>query len=129
MIPYIPLGTTLLLFLIGTFITIHQFKIVRTISYIERMNNPSMVSIRADVDAWLMADSTISEKLDKLKSDQELAIKVTLLYNIFTELAIAHNNQILNRRLCYKIWFPLIPKSWRCLKFYIDDCQRNGSPI
>ena len=88
-----------------------------------------MVSIRADIDEWLMEDNSIPEKLDKLRSNRALANKVTVLYNIFTELAIAYNSRIVNQRLCNEIWFPIIPKYWGRLKFYVYDCRRNGEPI
>jgi len=122
-------GTTLLIFFVGVWITIRHFKIVRTVSYIERMNHPAMVVIRADVDSWLNSNDSIMEKLERIRNDSELNAKVTIIYNLLAELAMAHDSKIIDREMAYKIFFPLVPHYWHRLEFYISDSCTRGKPI
>ena len=129
MLAYLPIFITIALFFAGTAITIRHFKIVRSVAYIERMNSPSMVPVRASVDGWLNADTTNVEKLKQLESDPTLQANVTIIYNLLTELAIAHDWRTVNRKMTYRIWFPLVPKYWHALRFYIEDARLRGKPI
>lgn len=129
MIEYVQIGVTLLVFSVGLWITIRHFKIVRTVSYIERMNHSSMVLIRADVDNWLESTDSIEAKLERVRKDSELNTKVTIIYNLLTELAIAHDSRIIDRRMTYKIWFPLVPRYRHRLEFYISDSCTRGKPL
>lgn len=129
MIVYGQIGVTLFVFFLGLWITIRHFKIVRTVAYIERMNHPSMAAIRADVDKWLNAGDSIEAKIERIRKDHELHAKVTIIYNLLTELAIAHDSGIIDRTMSYKIWFPLVPKYWRKLEFYVSDSRARGNPI
>ena len=124
-----PVLITIALFVLGTSITIRHFKIIRTVSYIERFNNPSMVTIRADVEAWLGKDNSIDQKLEELEDDNELFSKVTIIYNLLTEFAIAYNYGLVSTKISHQIWFPLLPKYWRRLRFYINHSRRTGSHI
>ena len=109
---------------IGIWLTIHHFKIVRTISYIERMNDPSMVEIRASVDEWLSRPITDEQKILELQQDHTLKAKYNIFYNLLTELAISFNNGLLNRELVLKTWNPLVPYYWERINCVIIH-ERN----
>lgn len=124
-IPVLTVATGLL----GVFLTVRHFKIVRTISYIERMNDPSMVNVRARVDEWLFQKVSDAEKLAALEADRRLHASVKLFYNLLTELAIAFKYGTIDAQMVYDIYDPLVPKYWTAMKFYIDYSRATGWDI
>jgi len=126
---YIPIATTLTVFLVGLYFTIRHFKIIRTVTYIERMNNPSMIKTRAVVDDWLQMDACSVCKLNRLAKDVELRTHLIFFYNILTELAIAYNYRLLHRRLAREIWTEIIKKYANRMGFYFRYYRERGEDI
>lgn len=112
--------------LFGLYYTIHHFKIVRTVSYIERMNHPDMVEVRAAVDKWLASGCTDEERLYELEKDLVLKARIRTFANMITELAIAYRYRTIDRSLTLEIWDPLIPKYWGKMRFYFEDQRARG---
>lgn len=79
-IPFLEPFITVAMGAIGLYVTIRHFKVVRTLSYIERMNKPSMAEVRARVDAWLDSGLPDAERLAQLKTDFGLRSHVNIFY-------------------------------------------------
>lgn len=103
MLPWISLLITTTMGLLGLYYTIRHFKIVRTVSYIERMNHPSMIEVRAAIDKWLNSDRSDEERLSKLEKNLLLDSQVRTFYNLITELAIAYRYRTIDRNLTLEI--------------------------
>ena len=129
MTPFIAPLITLTMGLIGLFITIRHFKVVRTVSYIERMNHPNMADIRACVDEWLASGISDDERLAQLKKNFALHARVRLFYNTIAELAIAYHYGTINRKMTLEIWEPLISEYWEKLRFYVLHRRSQGAAI
>ena len=129
MTPFIAPLITLTMGFIGLFFTIRHFKVVRTVSYIERMNHPNMADIRARVDEWLESGRPDDERLAQLEKDFALNARVRLFYNTIAELAIAYHYGTINRRMTLEIWDPLIPEYWEKLRFYVLHRRSQGAAI
>lgn len=126
-VDYVSWITTISVFIVGIGYTIHHFKIVRTAAFIERMNSPAMISVRSQVDEWLRVSEPNDAKLSQLEDDAELRTAVRIVYATLTELAVAYNYGILNRRMTHQLWDILVPEYWDRLRFYIDH-QRLTHP-
>ncbi len=113
----------------GLCITIRHFKLIRTFSYIERFNSPSMLEVRTCVDTWLSSDVTNEKKIQLLHSDLKLHANYMLLYNLFTEVGIAYKFGMLHRKLTFEIWDPLLPKYWKQLEFYFEHQRSQGRQV
>lgn len=117
-------GTGLIVFLVSLRYTIHHFKTVRTISYIERFNTPNMIEIRAAVDEW--SDKSRGEQIEQLMSDKNTYNKVTLIYNIITEIGVSYRYRVINRKMAREIFDPLIPHYWLKIEPYISFKREMG---
>ncbi len=116
---------TFSLIIIGLFITLRQFKLSKTLGFINRYNDPNFVDIRASVDEWLDSDKDEIEKLNELEIDKRLAAKITIFINLFTELGVAVNKKIVNIPITLDLWNPALTNYWRKLEFYIIDQREN----
>ena len=113
--------------LYGLYVAIRHFKIVRTVSYIERMNSPAMVEIRASFDQLLQSNLTDEQKIQRLTTDQVLKSRYRIVYNLLTELAIAYRYRTINRRMAQSIWDPMIEEHWCKMEPVIRYWRANGS--
>lgn len=115
--------TTPLLIVGGLWLTVRHFKIVRTVSYIERFHHPNMVATRAAVDAWLQSPGQDDQRLQRAKSDQKLNAQIHLFVSFFTEVGIAYRHGTLDRDVAFDIWEYLVPHYWQKLEFFVKDRQ------
>ncbi|MEZ4702951.1 MAG: hypothetical protein R2834_21640 [Rhodothermales bacterium] len=106
--------------------TVRHFKLVRTLTYIERMNSPEMGKVRANVDQWLSSSKNDVKKLEKLYKDDKLMSDLRLFTNLFTELGVAYKFRLVNKKLTHELWYPMIMKYWNGLEFYIYDKRKKG---
>ncbi len=111
------------------YLTVRHFKTTKTISYIERLNTSEMASIRAEIDEWINSDKTDKEKCIHANQNKDLNAKVMMWINIFTEIGISYKKKIIRRRLTRELFYPMIPKYWNDLYFYIDYRRKQGYPI
>lgn len=119
--------TGFIVFIVSLYYTIRHFKIVRSISYIERLNNPAMLQIRSSIDSWVESSKTQAEKLKQLEEDAELRLKIRMFYSLITEIGIAYRHNIVDRKIVCDIYNPVIPEYWNKLEFYILDMRAKGT--
>ena len=112
--------------LASIFYTIRHFKIMRTIAYIERFNNPAMIEIKQIVDEW--SRKSEEEKMKVLEEDFKVKYKINLIYSLITEIGISYQKRIINRRLTCLIFDPMIPEYWEKLKFFIVNQPNREYP-
>ena len=93
------------------------------------MNSPEMARIRGEIDRWLNTSDDDAVRLNKLAEDADLASKVMVFINIITELGIAYEAGLVNKNLTHEIWYPMIPRYWERLQFYVYDTRRSGYPV
>ncbi|MFM9966766.1 MAG: hypothetical protein ACKV2Q_36805 [Planctomycetaceae bacterium] len=127
--PWISPLITTTMGLLGLYFTVRHFKIVRTVSYIERMNHPNMAEVRTRVDQWLDSGRTDEERLRELQEDFALRARVRMFYNMITELAIAYRYRTISRKLTLEIWDPLVPEYWEKMQFHIQDTRAKGVSV
>ena len=104
--------------------TIRHFKAIRTISYIERFNTPSMIETRAIVEKWSNLDD--GEKMKQLENDIDLFYRINLIYNIITEIGISYKYRIIDRKLACEVFYPLIPLWSKKIHPYIFFRRNRG---
>ena len=56
----------------GLWLTVRHFKLARTVSYIERFNDPGMIETRAAVDAWLSSSDSDEHGLEKANAKRQV---------------------------------------------------------
>ncbi len=126
---YLKFLIPIIIFCVSLYFTIRHFKIVRSLNYIERVNSPSLVGIRKDLETWLNSHDSDQQKLDALADDKELLAKFNIIYNVMTELGIAYKYRIVHRKLIREIFFPLVPNYWKKLHFVIYDRRLRGAKV
>lgn len=98
---------------------IRHFRIARTTTYIERINNPDFVKLRSKVDDWLHSSKSDAEKYLEVAESNQLKNDLHLFIHVFTELGIAYQFHAVNRKMVKTIFYPMIPSYWKELQFYI----------
>ena len=109
-------------------LTVRHFKMVRTVSYIERFHNPDMVATRLAVDEWLKSSGDDDQRLQAASSDPKLEAQISLFVSFFTEIGIAYRYGTLNKKVTFDIWAYLVPTYWQKLEFFVKDRQEKVSP-
>lgn len=116
-------------FAVTLYFTIKHFKIVRAVSYIERLNHPDMIAVRAKVERWLASEKSDTEKLEDVAQGSELRVNVMTLLNLFSELGVAYKMRIVDRKVVMTTFHPVLLNFWKRLEFYIRDERDSGNPI
>lgn len=121
----------------GFFYSRTQFRLVRASHYIERLNSKDMVETRTAVDGWLHGLRGLSaEEQDERfralrRSDREkdVAMKnqISLLLNLFTEMAIAYRRGALDDASIESFDY-VIPHYLQELRGYIKVVQEEAYP-
>ncbi len=125
-LPFLKIFVAPSIILIGLCFTIRHFKFVRAISYLERLNSTEMMKVRAEVDGWLSSKASDEEKLNAIFSNPALHLHLILLTNLFTELGIAYKFGVINKKLTFEAWDPVLPRYWNQLQFYFQDSRIKG---
>ncbi len=123
---YVSIISGIAVFVISLTYTIRHFKIVRTISYIERWNKPEMIEIKKSVNKWANSEKETEQKIHEIKNDIELQMKLRTVYSILTEIAIAYRFNVINRRITCEIFDALIPPYWNILKPFVIFLNTSG---
>ena len=113
----------------GLLLTHRHFKIARTVSYIERFNNPGMVGTRAKVDEWLESSSDDERRIVAATDDSVLKASIFAFLNLFVELGIAYRYGLLNRKVAFDMWDQLVPEYWKKLEFWVRHNRLQGRDI
>ncbi len=105
------------------YFSIRQFRVSKTIAYIERFNSPSMIGARSTVKKW--SELNNEQKIQKLKEDTDLYYKVGLFYNLITEIGISYKYRVISRKITHQIFDPLIPNYYLDIEPYIWLNMKN----
>ena len=106
--------------------TVRHFRVQKTTSYIERLNSPEMAKVRSVVNQWLDEPNSELDKIKIANQDKHLEVQLKIFFDVFTELGIAYKYKSISRRLTREIFFPMIPKYWKKMQFYIYSEQLKG---
>ena len=121
------LGTTLTIFACGLFVTIRHFRIVRAISFSERLNTNAMIEVRTAIEHWLSSSPDDEKRLQNLSADKQLQFRLHLLINVLTEMAIACRLRMVHRGVIRSAWAGVCSKYWQRLGFYLRDRRSRGA--
>lgn len=64
------------------------------------------------------SDRSDEDKIKEIESDPELHAKFMLVHNIFTEVAIAYNFNLIDKKLVLVTWGDLIVSYFKKFEFY-----------
>lgn len=119
----------------GFFYSRKHFKILRSSHYIERYNSSAMIVIKTVVNDFAFELNELDENareerassLIKSRKSEDLKLKsqLTLLLNLFTELAIAFEGGALDEKTTVKCFHVVIPKYVDRLLPYINECRKS----
>ena len=119
---------TFVVVLVGLSTTRKHFRIIRSISYIERFNSDNGIRLRKRVDDWLKTEDD-EVKLKEFLEDSDLRIEVLAFMNLFQELGAAYNRNILNKEDIQELFDFLVPYYWERLQFLIEHYREtSGDP-
>ena len=99
-------GSGVIIFLVSIGYTIRHFTAVRMISYIERFNNPALAITLEELQTW-SSKGTFEERKQQLSQDKKLYYKAMLIYNMLTEIAVAHKYRVVHRKMFNETFDPL----------------------
>jgi len=115
--------------IISLIYAVRHFCILKTTSYIERLNTPEMAKYRSEINEWLKKDNSEITKYSLIKENPQLESQLKIFFDVFTELGIAYKFRAVSRKMTKEIFFPFIPKYWKKLQFYIYLEQLNGEKV
>ncbi len=119
---------TFLVVLIGLSTTRKHFRIVRSISYIERFNSETGIRLRKRVDDWLQTEDD-EVKLREFLDNSDLRIEVLAFMNLFQELGASYSRNVLNKQEIQELFDFLVPHYWGRLQFLIEHYREStGDP-
>lgn len=116
----INLGSMIGLFLtaLGLFLSVQQFKLNRTMQYMEYLSKPELIEIRAAVEEWLMSSSDDEARIKLLENNHKLHSQVRVFVSFCTQISTAYRFGAIHKKMAFDIWFPFIPTYWERLRFY-----------
>ncbi|NEO78086.1 hypothetical protein [Moorena sp. SIO4G3] len=114
---------------IGFLVSLRQFKLSRTMSYMQHLSDPSIIEIRVNVDAWLDSSDDDNARLLQLQEDTELHTKVKVFLSFCNQISIAYRFGAIHNKMAFDIWNPFIPYYWDRLRFYIAWRRSQGYSI
>lgn len=119
---------TFVVILVGLATTRKHFRIVRSISYIERFNSDIGIRLRKRVDNWLQTEDD-ELKLQEFLENPDLRIEVLAFMNLFQELGSAYNRKVVNKKEIQELFDFLVPHYWEKLQFLIEHYRdATGDP-
>ena len=93
---------------IGFLVSLRQFKLSRTMSYMQHLSDPSMIETRVDVDAWLDSSDDDNARLLQLQENTELHTKVKVFMSFCNQISIAYRFGAIHNKMAFDIWNPFI---------------------
>lgn len=75
---------------IGFFVSFRQFKLSKTMSYMQHLSDPSMIETRCAVDDWLNSCDENDKRLHKVETDTELHTRVKVFLSFCNQISIAY---------------------------------------
>jgi hypothetical protein len=119
----------LLLTALGLFLSVQQFKLNRTMQYMEYLSKPELIEIRASVEEWLMFSSDDEARIKLLENNHKLHSQVRVFVSFCTQISTAYRFGAIHKKMAFDIWVPFIPTYWERLKFYMIWRTAQGYEI
>ncbi|MGD1929980.1 MAG: hypothetical protein ACFB12_13830 [Leptolyngbyaceae cyanobacterium] len=115
------LGSVIGIFLValGLYFSTRQFKLNRTMQYMEYLSKPEVIEVRAAVDEWLASSSDDNARIKHLEKDCKLHSQVRVFVSFCNQVSTAYRFRAIYKDMAFHIWFPFIPNYWEKLKFYM----------
>lgn len=115
------IGSVVGIFLValGLYFSVRQFKLNRTMQYMEYLSKPEIVEIRAAVDAWIDSSTDDEIRTSMLEKDCKLHAQVRVFVSFCNQVSTAYRFGTIYKDMAFHIWFPFIPNYWEKLKFYM----------
>ncbi|NJL41265.1 MAG: hypothetical protein HC899_34525 [Leptolyngbyaceae cyanobacterium SM1_4_3] len=80
----------LLLTALGLFLSVQQFKLNRTMQYMEYLSKPELIEIRAAVEEWLMSSNDDEARIKLLENNHKLHSQVRVFVSFCTQISTAY---------------------------------------
>ncbi|MBW4692665.1 MAG: hypothetical protein KME27_12970 [Lyngbya sp. HA4199-MV5] len=125
------LGSVIGIFLValGLYFSVQQFKLNRTMQYMEYLSKPEIVEVRAAVDEWLASSTDNDARINLLKNDCKLHSQVRVFVSFCNQVSTAYRFGAIFREMAFHIWFPFIPNYWKKLEFYMTWRSSQGYEV
>jgi hypothetical protein len=114
---------------LGLFLSVQQFKLNRTMQYMEYLSKPELIEIRSAVEEWLMSSDDDDARIKLLENNHKLHSQVRVFVSFCTQISTAYQFGALHKKMAFDIWYPFIPTYWRRLKFYMTWRTAQGYAI
>lgn len=125
------LGSVIGIFLValGLYFSVRQFKLNRTMQYMEYLSKPEIVEIRAAVDEWLESSTDDDVRTRMLEKDCKLHSQVRVFVSFCNQVSTAYRFGAIYKDMAFHIWYPFIPNYWERLKFYMIWRSSQGYEV
>jgi hypothetical protein len=125
------LGSVIGIFLValGLYFSMQQFKLNRTMQYMEYLSKPEIVEVRAAVDEWLASSNDDDARINLLENDCKLHSRVRVFVSFCNQVSTAYRFGAIFREMAFHIWFPFIPNYWEKLRFYMVWRSSQGYEV
>ncbi len=125
------IGSVVGIFLValGLYFSVRQFKLNRTMQYMEYLSNPDIVEIRAAVDEWLESSTDDDTRTSMLEKDCTLHSQVRVFVSFCNQVSTAYRFGTIYKDMAFYIWHPFIPNYWEKLKFYMIWRSSQGYEV
>lgn len=125
------LGSVIGLFLValGLYFSARQFKLNRTMQYMEYLSKPEVVEVRAAVDEWLVSSNDDNVRINLLENDRKLHSQVRVFVSFCNQVSTAYRFGTVYKDMAFHIWFPFIPNYREKLRFYMIWRSPQGYEI
>lgn len=119
----------LLLTALGLFLSVQQFKLNRTMQYMEYLSKPELIEVRAAVDEWLTSSSDDDARIRLLENDHKLHSQVRVFASFCNQVATAYQFGAIYKKMAFEIWYPFIPNYLEKLRFYMLWRSKQGYEV
>ena len=125
------LGSVVGIFLValGLYFSVRQFKLNRTMQYMEYLSKPEIVEIRAAIDEWLESSVDDDVRTSMLEKDCKLHSQVRVFVSFCNQVSTAYRFGTIYKDMAFHIWHPFIPNYWKKLKFYMIWRSSQGYEV
>ena len=88
---------------IGFLVSLRQFKLSRTMSYMQHLSDPSMIDTRCTVDNWLDSSDDDESRIRKLTEDIELHTNVKVFLSFCNQVSIAYRFGAIHKKMAFEV--------------------------
>lgn len=114
---------------LGLYFSVRQFKLNRTMQYMEYLSKPEIIELRAAVDEWLESSADDDVRTNMLEKDCTLHSQVRVFVSFCNQVSTAYRFGAIYKDMAFYIWHPFIPNYWKKLKFYMVWRSSQGYAV